>query len=100
MAVSTIKGVKIKTFTYNSLHIEIYVYPMNLRVAKIYTNSSISQGAISWTDVGDYADGLSSCVIVADNGLRIALRESNGKLQILIPSAISGWFLGTAVSTI
>ena len=100
MAVSTIQGVETKSFTYNSLHIEICVYPMNLRVAKIYTNSSISQGATGWVDVGSYNDGLASCTVVADNGLRIALRESNGKLQILIPSAINGWFLGAAVSTI
>lgn len=99
MAVSTIKGAETKSFTYNSLHIEIYVYPMNLRVAKIYTTSSISQGATGWVDVGDYDDGLASCTVVADSGSRIALRELNGKLQILIPSAISGWFLGTAVST-
>ena len=90
----------VRTFTYDSLNIEIYVYPAKLRVARVYSTQSITQSAVGWTNVGAYADGLATCTILADSGLRVGLRANNGQLQILIPSQISGWFVGATATVI
>lgn len=89
----------IRTFKYGSLNIQVYVFPTQLRVVRVFTTSAITQAYVGWTNVGAYTDGLASCVVHSDTDKLIGLRESNGQLQINIPSSISNlWVVGTAVS--
>lgn len=103
MATGTIKfkddNATIKTFTYGSLKIQVYVFPTQLRVVRVYTSSAITQAYVGWTNVGEYTDGLASCVVHSDTDKLIGFRENNGYLQIYIPQAINNlWVVGTAVS--
>ena len=88
-----------KSFTYNSINIDVYAYESGIRIVQIYTNSSITQSGVNWTNVGSYTDGLQTCTIISDANQAIAVRQSNSNLQIKIPQNISGnWFVGMGAS--